>query len=203
MSVSFGDKLRAAIGSCQSNIILWVAPESTRLPLPIQVYDEPLLPLGKALINATRDLVCGYMYELPHYLAYGAAGVIALERTINYVNRDLIRILHGGFALPTYSKLWDKTSLPVDAITVVGDSMFSGVNPNRAMFLLREEAIVDLPAGMGQLQPGAHALRFHHLEQGIITVRAETDSIVYSGLGDNFAEVLRIHLERQREQFTG
>jgi hypothetical protein len=203
MSVRFGDKLRAAIEGRQSDLILWIAPESTRLPLPIQVYDEPLLPLGKALINATRDLVCGYMFELPHYLAYGAAGAIALERTIHYADRDLIKILHGGFALPTYSKLWDETSLPVDAITVVGDSMLTGVKPNRAIFLLAEEAILDLRVGMGQLQTTARTLRFHDPEQGIIAVRAESDSVVYSGLGDNFAQVLRIYLERQREQFTG
>jgi orotidine-5'-phosphate decarboxylase len=48
-------------------------------------WDEPILPFNKAIIDQTIDLVCAYKPNLGFYLQWGAAGVIALERTIAYI----------------------------------------------------------------------------------------------------------------------
>ena len=41
--------------------------------------------LIRGIIDATADLVCAYKPNLGFYLQWGAAGIIALERTIAYV----------------------------------------------------------------------------------------------------------------------
>src|SRR5262245_27291563 len=98
MAQTFAEKIAAAQESRRSNIILHIAPRMAKLPLPIQRYDDPFLPFGREIIRATSDLVCGYMFDLAAYLAHGAAGIIALERTIPYTELDAIRIFHAPFA---------------------------------------------------------------------------------------------------------
>jgi hypothetical protein len=75
---------------------LMIRPLVARMPLPMQRHDDPFLPWGKAIIDATRDLVAAYVFDFAAYLALGAAGAIALERTIPYAG-DVITILHGVF----------------------------------------------------------------------------------------------------------
>ncbi len=48
-------------------------------------WDEPVLPFNKAIIDATADLVCAYKPNMGFYMQWGAAGMIALERTIAYI----------------------------------------------------------------------------------------------------------------------
>src|SRR5258708_17635461 len=74
-----------------------IAPALNKLLYEIQRYDDPFLPFGKAIIDSTADLVCGYVFHLGPYLALGAAGAKALERTIAYVPDYLVKIFHGPF----------------------------------------------------------------------------------------------------------
>ncbi|MCZ2095260.1 MAG: hypothetical protein LC121_03120 [Anaerolineae bacterium] len=61
------------------------------------------MPFGKAIIDATRDLVFGYVFDLAAYLALGAAGAIALERTVAYARAGgSAAILHGAFVGAAY-----------------------------------------------------------------------------------------------------
>lgn len=66
-------------------------------PLPIQSYDEPMLPFARAIIEATGDLVCAYKPNLGFFLAEGAAGVVALERIVRLIPPDIPIILDGKF----------------------------------------------------------------------------------------------------------
>jgi len=66
-------------------------------PLPIQSYDEPMLPFARAIIEATSDLVCAYKLNLGFFLAEGAAGMVALERIARLASPDIPIILDGKF----------------------------------------------------------------------------------------------------------
>jgi orotidine-5'-phosphate decarboxylase len=66
-------------------------------PLPVQMYDEPMLPFARAIIEATQDLVCAYQFNLAYYLAEGAAGMVALERITRLVPNEIPIILGGTF----------------------------------------------------------------------------------------------------------
>jgi hypothetical protein len=115
---AFVPKLQQVIESRQSKIILLLSPVLEQMPLPVQRYDEPLLPFGKAIIDATRDVICGYAFDMEAYLVPGAAGMIALERTINYVPDEMITILHGTFFTSSALSIMSTTGFNVDAVTI-------------------------------------------------------------------------------------
>ena len=84
--MSYLAKLRAAQETNRSWLCIGLDPQPDKLPIEaIHKWDEPLLPFNRAIIDATADLVCAYKPNLGFYLQWGAAGVIALERTIAYI----------------------------------------------------------------------------------------------------------------------
>lgn len=94
-----------------------LSPVLAQMPLPVQSYDEPFLPFGKTIVDATRDLVAGYVFDLAAYLALGAAGAIALERTIAYARvGGSLTILQGAFASAGYARA--AVAFSVDAVTL-------------------------------------------------------------------------------------
>jgi hypothetical protein len=88
----------------------------------VRPYDEPLLPFGKKLIGETSDTVCAYVFHLAAYLAFGAAGASALERTIAFVPPSAVTILHGPFASADYAGAVAKTAFAVDAVTLAANA---------------------------------------------------------------------------------
>ncbi len=100
------------------NLALHFCPRVVDLPLPMQRYDDPFLPYGKAVINASREFVSLYVFDVLSYLAIGAAGAVALERTIDFLNDEIPCVLHGPFGDRAYAKLLDKLAFGGDTITV-------------------------------------------------------------------------------------
>lgn len=95
--MTFLDKLAEAQRRNRSWLCLGLDPVLAKMPLPLHKEDDPLLPFNKAMIDATADLVCAYKPNLAFYLAEGAAGMIALERTIAYIPDPIPIILDGKF----------------------------------------------------------------------------------------------------------
>ncbi len=114
----FRDMLRTAQTRNRSTLAVGLAPRLAELPLPLTRYDEPYLPFGKAVIDATADLVCAYAFHLAAYLALGAAGAIALERTLAYVPKGIVKILHGPFVGLDYAIAAFEGALNADAVTL-------------------------------------------------------------------------------------
>ena len=83
------DKLKAAQERNNSWLCIGLDPQPELLPAPTLKWDEPILPFNKAVVEATSDLVCTYKPNLGFYLQWGAAGIIALERTIAYIPDDI------------------------------------------------------------------------------------------------------------------
>lgn len=116
-------KLREAQDRNDSWLCIGLDPQPEKLPVEaISRWDEPLLPFNKAIIDATVDLVCAYKPNLGFYLQWGAAGVIALERTIAYIPEDIPVILDAkigdiGHTQAAWGRgvfdVWD-----IDAVTV-------------------------------------------------------------------------------------
>jgi orotidine-5'-phosphate decarboxylase len=107
---------------CRSWLCIGLDPQPELMPLPAMRWDEPVLPFNKAIIDATVDLVCAYKPNLGFYLQWGAAGIIALERTIAYMPDDIPVILDckagdiGHTQAAWAAGLFDEWG--VDAITV-------------------------------------------------------------------------------------
>lgn len=145
--MTYLEKLKAAQEKNNSWLCVGLDPQPERLPLEaVARWDEPLLPFNKAIIEATADLVCAYKPNLGFYLQWGAAGVIALERTIAYIPKHIPVILDCktgdiGHTQAAWGRgafeQWD-----VDAITVnpfVGAEAvlpMIGERPSKAVYIL-------------------------------------------------------------------
>lgn len=178
-------RLRAVQASRNTSLGLTVAARLTTLPLPIQRYDDPFLPYGKAIIGATRDLVCAYVFDLAAYLAIGAAGAVALERTIAYARADgeTICILHAPFATDSYVQAMSDAAFAVDAVTLTADA----------------PAEPYLQAGLGVYltDTRATALLHHPANVDPVEIRLLPESLVTADRGDDFAQTLRAAVEAQ------
>ncbi len=119
---SYLEKLHGAQESNDSWLCIGLDPVPDRLPAEALKWDEPILPFNKAIINATADLVCAYKPNLGFYLQWGAAGIIALERTIAYIPAHLPVIIDCKTGDIGHTQAaWAKGLLDywgVDAITV-------------------------------------------------------------------------------------
>lgn len=154
-------------------VLLQLAPQLLKMPLPMQRYDDPFLPFGKATIEATSDLLFGYVFDLASYLALGAAGAVALERTIAYAQAadDVLTVLHAPFASEAFSAAASDAAFNVDVATiteVVLRDAFVAVGVEVAIW--HEET---LEIGQGR------------------TMRVLADNVLYAGRGDDFAQQVR------------
>ncbi|MBC7870934.1 MAG: hypothetical protein H7Y09_08855 [Chitinophagaceae bacterium] len=200
MEHDFVDKLATIHNSRKRGFALILAPRIERLPLPIQTYDDPFLPFGKAIINATRDLVSAYLFDLAAYLALGAAGAIALERTINYAGGDSITVLHGAFATPAYARINDEGAFNADAVTVIDNHHLEAFTsrPKRGVFIIRsgEAKMMDPPGKVGIYWQEIGLLTISNKVGEAINLRVLGDSVIYASLADDFAEQARAALEK-------
>ncbi len=195
MSLKFADKLRSAQLVNDSDILLLVTPRLTKLPLPIQRFDDPFLPFGRAIIQATHDLVCGYVFDLAAYLALGAAGVIALERTMPFVRPPLIRVLHGPFSGPDYVAAAFESALTCDAVTLVDDvylDMYIAEPGHGAFIVQRGFPRTDHIHGM--YWTDMRLLTYPADEDEVINLRLADERVLYAGHGDSFTEDIRAAL---------
>ncbi|MCS7087747.1 MAG: hypothetical protein NZL91_03495 [Thermoflexales bacterium] len=94
----FLEKLHCAQQTRRSWLGIALDILTANTPLPIQPYDEPMLPFARAVIEATADLACAYVVNPAFYLAEGAAGVVALERIVRLVPSEAVLIFDSAFA---------------------------------------------------------------------------------------------------------
>lgn len=140
------DKLRAAQERNNSWLCVGLDPDPARLPLPAMQWDDPVLPFNKRIIEATADLVCAYKPNMGFYLQWGAAGLVALERTIAYIPDEIPVILDAKIGdIGHTQRAWAAGVFDiwqVDAVTVnpfVGADAVApmvGERPDRAVYVL-------------------------------------------------------------------
>lgn len=116
--LSFSERLRMIQADRDTSIFLLLRPLMSEMPAPMHYHDDPFLPFSKAIIGETRDLVCGYIFDFPAYMVHGAAGGVALERSIGYAGADTLRILHGTFVGRDYANVVYAGAFGADAATI-------------------------------------------------------------------------------------
>jgi orotidine-5'-phosphate decarboxylase len=84
--MSFIGQLTRAWEQNDSLVCVGLDPEIERFPRHILAQASPIFQFNKAIVDATRDLVCAYKPQFAHYAAYEAED--QLERTIEYIHRS-------------------------------------------------------------------------------------------------------------------
>ncbi|MGB1251807.1 MAG: orotidine-5'-phosphate decarboxylase [Candidatus Promineifilaceae bacterium] len=138
--MTYLEKLRTIQETNNSWLCVGLDPDPERLPLEhVTRYDEPVLPFNKKIIDATADLVCAYKPNLGFYLQWGAAGIIALERTIAYIPNHIPVILDCKTGdLGNTQRAWGRGAYEqwnVDCVTVnpyIGEPAVKQMIENRA-----------------------------------------------------------------------
>ncbi|MFQ3646826.1 MAG: hypothetical protein SNJ54_05755 [Anaerolineae bacterium] len=157
-------------------LALHFCPRVVDLPLPMQRFDDPFLPYGKAVINASREHVSLYVFDVPSYLAIGAAGAVALERTIDFLNDEIPCVLHGPFGGAAFVKLLDKLAFGADALTI---SREQGV----------VELIDDKAQRQGEWMPSGEIQLGYNAQ--VLKLRVLGDEFVYAHRQFDFQEALQ------------
>jgi len=163
--MSYLQKLRAAQETNQSWLCIGLDPQPELLPVEALKWDEPVLPFNRGIIEATADLVCAYKPNLGFYLQWGAAGVIALERTIAAIPSHIPVILDAKIGDIGHTQAaWGRGAFDewgVDAITV---NPFVGADavrpllagrPEKAVYVLARTSNPGAPQFQGALADGA------------------------------------------------
>ena len=198
---SFYDKVTDVQRARASDLALMINPRLTRMPLPMVKIDDPFLPFGKAIIDATRDLICAYVFDLASYLALGAAGAVALERTIAYAGGDgeTVTILHAPFATPDYSEAASDRAFNVDAVTLASDD-YAGAylsEPGRCAFVVANAiGSVSPGAGLFIAEEGLFFLEVNQMQ--LLRIRLLDENVLYAGSRDDFAEQTRAVIMARR-----
>ncbi len=182
-----------------------MAPRLLQIPLPMQRFDDPFLPFGKAIIAATRDVVCAYLFDLAAYLALGAAGAVALERTIAYARADstTVSILHGPFASADYVEAAGDNAFAADAVTVTDEQYLEPYtrDPAQGAFVVRRgeaPVIVPLPGSAGVYWHDANLMTLLNSSDHSLRIHVAGERTLYAGRGDDFAQRVRAALEDLR-----
>jgi orotidine-5'-phosphate decarboxylase len=183
--LSYLEKLRRAQEATGSWLCVGLDPQPDKLPVEaVARWDEPLLPFNRAIIDATADLVCAYKPNLGFYLQWGAAGVIALERTIAYIPNHIPVILDAkigdiGHTQAAWGRgLFDEWG--VDAITV---NPFVGAPAVRPLVAGRPDKAVYVLARTSN--PGARQFQGDLTSDSGLSTEVMRAAPAWTGTGDS------------------
>lgn len=161
---------------------LLLSPRQSDMPAPIHWHDDPFFPFSKGIIQATHDVVVGYIFDFAAYLAHGAAGAVALERSMAYVPNQTIKILHGQFANPDYRGIVIPEAFHADAITIQNIADYPAFTTDEQLeaFLISNN-VADVPIYHGeQLIWPNHTI-----------MRVAGHSVLYAGYGEDYQTACR------------
>lgn len=85
--MNFVEKLAEVVRKNQSRLCVGLDPDPGLMPDGIGVFE-----FNKAVIDATRDLVCAYKPQFAFYEALGQEGMAALRQTIEYIPGEIVTI---------------------------------------------------------------------------------------------------------------
>ncbi|MCP4543201.1 MAG: orotidine-5'-phosphate decarboxylase [Chloroflexi bacterium] len=95
--MTFASKLKAAQQSNNSWVCVGLDPVMGRLPETVIASDDPLLTFGRAIVEATADIVSAYKPNLGFWLAKGPVGLSALQTLVAEIPTHIPVILDAKF----------------------------------------------------------------------------------------------------------
>jgi orotidine-5'-phosphate decarboxylase len=93
-----------------------------KIPLHLLDTEDPIFEFNKAIIDATKDFCVAYKPNIAFYEQYGEKGWASLEKTLNYIPKDIFTIADAkrgdiGNTSTYYAKTFFEY-LPFDSVTI-------------------------------------------------------------------------------------
>jgi len=115
-------QLVAQIRLKQSYLCVGLDTDLSKIPAHLQHAPDAIFAFNKAIIDATKDLCVAYKINTAFYEAMGLAGWQAMEKTVNYIPKDILTIADAkrgdiGNTSTQYGKAFFE-AFHFDAITV-------------------------------------------------------------------------------------
>jgi orotidine-5'-phosphate decarboxylase len=76
----------------QSYLCVGLDTDINRIPSVLRNFEDPVFEFNKKIIDATVDLCISYKLNLAFYESLGPAGLISLQKTIEYIPEDIFLI---------------------------------------------------------------------------------------------------------------
>jgi orotidine-5'-phosphate decarboxylase len=94
----------------------------TKIPKHLLAEEDPVYAFNKAIIDATKEFAVAYKINTAFYEAQGIKGWISMERTLNYIPKDIFTIADAkrgdiGNTSEQYARTFFQT-YPFDSVTV-------------------------------------------------------------------------------------
>jgi orotidine-5'-phosphate decarboxylase len=171
--VIFTEKLRAVQQRTDSWLCIGLDTDPDNMPPALRGQANAVIAFNRAIIDATRDLVCAYKPNLAFYLARGSAGIDELTQTVAAIPSDIPIILDAKFGdIPSTARGYARfafETLCVDAVTVNPYLGADSISPfleyeQRAILLLAHTSnpgaseLQDMLVATGAFEPVPEAL---------------------------------------------
>lgn len=157
--MSFIDLYHSIRIANKSYVCLGLDSDISKLPNCLKKDDNPIWRFNKEIIDATKTLVAAYKPNFAFYLSAGKKGLLALEKTLEYIPQHIPVILDCkvgdiGNTMEHYAEAFF-SEMNVSAITVnplMGKDVFNAVlnKDNRYIFVL---ALTSNPSASDYLKP--------------------------------------------------
>jgi orotidine-5'-phosphate decarboxylase len=91
--MNFLEKLDAIVKKNSSLLCVGLDIDLKKIPQSLLNKHDPIFEFNKAIIDATKDLVCAYKPNIAFYEMYGTYGLESLIKTIEYIDGEVPVIL--------------------------------------------------------------------------------------------------------------
>jgi orotidine-5'-phosphate decarboxylase len=128
------EKLTTVVSENNSLLCVGLDSDADKIPKFLrETSKNPLIDFNKAIVDATKDLVCAYKLNMAFYEVAGRKGFEALEKTIEFIPKNILVILDGkrndiGNTAKKYAQSLFET-LKADAVTINPYLGRDGVGP--------------------------------------------------------------------------
>jgi len=94
--MNFKEKLSDIVHKNNSLLCIGLDIDKEKMPSYLfKSYNDPFFEFNKSIIDNTKDLVCAYKLNMAFYEVLGKNGYELLEKTLNYIPKNIVTILDG------------------------------------------------------------------------------------------------------------
>ncbi len=121
--MAFREKLHQIVQKNSSLLCVGLDIDKEKMPpLLFESNNDPYFEFNKAIIDATKDMVCAYKLNMAFYEVFGAKGFDLLKKTVCYIPDNIVVIIDGkrndiGNTARKYAQSLFET-LNADAVTI-------------------------------------------------------------------------------------